>query len=608
MNHISTKIMLLRKQNGMSQTDLAKKLNVSNKLISKWETGGSLPSTEYLPKLCQIFNVKINELMGEDDFPEVKSNYGAGRMTTITIFCFAFFCLFIAFCHLTLAPFVLKKPFINDIDKHIEKNFKGTHYYLTTTVEIDDVPTVTKEYGYVNNGKVEYVEYLDDKLQIIIKDGVKYDAVKEQREVFDNSQIKNLWELFEYEAKDEEEFDVFSETSFIDYIYKQFNGYYFEINKGVINRFFDEELETDVRVTSKIKADVDFSKGKFKSMTMSFKAKSNNVPIDVKITQEFNLTKSKQILNFPNDINSKLWANIELNYIDDLISENNIEKLDVELPNLFKSNNNIVSYDMDNIYLYSENLELLKTINIHENINMSNYVQDEEFYFNVVNNYVFIKSDYSSLSDLYVLKLETEEWFKGEDIYKILFVSPTLKMYYTISGSRLRCYDWLTETTINLKGDRFIAEIGENIYTCNYSDSDYEKGVYKYNNGVTEKISDVRIDYKCYTYNNLIFANTTYSYYMNTRGVFNENFEKVNDVPFASESIVFNKDNIFCVGHPSKYYEGCKFYNYDNLFVPPLRLNIEYVIAFEDYHLAKKVGENTLYKIYTDYLNELGGW
>ena len=71
MNNIGTKIMLLRKQNEMSQTDLAKKLNVSNKLISKWETGGSLPATEYLPKLCQIFNIKINELMGEEDFQEI---------------------------------------------------------------------------------------------------------------------------------------------------------------------------------------------------------------------------------------------------------------------------------------------------------------------------------------------------------------------------------------------------------------------------------------------------------------------------------------------------------------------------------------------------------
>ena len=52
MNNISTKIMLLRKQKGMSQSELAQKLNVSNKLISKWETGRSVPATEYLSKLC----------------------------------------------------------------------------------------------------------------------------------------------------------------------------------------------------------------------------------------------------------------------------------------------------------------------------------------------------------------------------------------------------------------------------------------------------------------------------------------------------------------------------------------------------------------------------
>ncbi len=605
MNNIGTKIMLLRKQNNMSQTDLAKKLNVSNKLISKWETGGSLPSTEYLPKLCQIFNVKINELMGEEDFPKIKSKKKVLKLTVIISSCIVIFCLFATFFHFTLASAMLKKPFVNDIDKHIEKTFSGSHYYLTTTVEIDDVPTITEEYGYVNNGKVEYVEYLDNKLQTIIKDGVKYDAETDKREIFDNSQIKNIWELYEYSGEEEKDFEVFGDVSFINYIYKQFNGYYFEVNKGVINRFIDEELDSDVRVTSKIKADVDFSKGKFKTMTMSFKAKSNNVPIDVKITQKFNLTKAKQTIKFPDDINSKQWNNVELKLVDDLLQENKLEKLDIQLPNLFKSNNNIVSYDMENIYLYSENLELIKTINIHDDINMNRYVQDEDFYFNVVNNYVFIKEDDSSFSDLYVLKLETEEWFKATNIWHMLYVSPSLKIYY--KNQYLYCYDLISETTINLKGDKFVAEIGENIYTCNYNDSDYEKGVYKYNNGTTEKISDRIIDCKCYTYNNLIFA-VAHSYYMNYNCVFNENFESINALPFSSEQIVFNQDNIFCVGYPSKYSVGCKFYNYDNLFVPPLRLNIEYVVAFEDYYLAKKVGENTLYKIYADYLNELGGW
>ena len=56
-------IASLRKKNSLTQKDLAEKLNVTDKAISKWETGKCYPDIETIEKLSDIFNVGINELL-----------------------------------------------------------------------------------------------------------------------------------------------------------------------------------------------------------------------------------------------------------------------------------------------------------------------------------------------------------------------------------------------------------------------------------------------------------------------------------------------------------------------------------------------------------------
>ena len=52
-----------RKHKEYTQKQLADILNVSDKTISKWETGKSLPDLEMMSSLCQIFDISINELL-----------------------------------------------------------------------------------------------------------------------------------------------------------------------------------------------------------------------------------------------------------------------------------------------------------------------------------------------------------------------------------------------------------------------------------------------------------------------------------------------------------------------------------------------------------------
>ena len=60
---IGERIVALRTERKMSQSDLAEALNVSRQSISKWETDSSVPELEKLVALCDIFGVSMDALV-----------------------------------------------------------------------------------------------------------------------------------------------------------------------------------------------------------------------------------------------------------------------------------------------------------------------------------------------------------------------------------------------------------------------------------------------------------------------------------------------------------------------------------------------------------------
>lgn len=62
----------LRKENNLTQRDLAKKLNVSDKAISRWETGKGFPDVTSLVSLSEFFGVSVNELLAGNRIEEEK--------------------------------------------------------------------------------------------------------------------------------------------------------------------------------------------------------------------------------------------------------------------------------------------------------------------------------------------------------------------------------------------------------------------------------------------------------------------------------------------------------------------------------------------------------
>ncbi len=53
----------LRKNQGMTQLDLANKMGVTDKAVSKWERDLSCPDVNAFPHLADVLNVSVNELM-----------------------------------------------------------------------------------------------------------------------------------------------------------------------------------------------------------------------------------------------------------------------------------------------------------------------------------------------------------------------------------------------------------------------------------------------------------------------------------------------------------------------------------------------------------------
>lgn len=51
-----------RKKKKLTQTELAEKLNITDRAISKWENGICLPDSGTMPALCEILNITINDL------------------------------------------------------------------------------------------------------------------------------------------------------------------------------------------------------------------------------------------------------------------------------------------------------------------------------------------------------------------------------------------------------------------------------------------------------------------------------------------------------------------------------------------------------------------
>ena len=82
---LGTMIAELRKAKGLTQLELAEKMNVTDKAVSKWERDLSCPDISSIPRLAEILGVSVDELMqSRTTGPDKKENIQDTIMLVLT--------------------------------------------------------------------------------------------------------------------------------------------------------------------------------------------------------------------------------------------------------------------------------------------------------------------------------------------------------------------------------------------------------------------------------------------------------------------------------------------------------------------------------------------
>ena len=73
-----------RKEIGLTQAELAEKLNITDRAVSKWETGKSMPDSSIMLELCEILKINVNELLSGEVI-EMKNYNDKAEKTIIAL-------------------------------------------------------------------------------------------------------------------------------------------------------------------------------------------------------------------------------------------------------------------------------------------------------------------------------------------------------------------------------------------------------------------------------------------------------------------------------------------------------------------------------------------
>ena len=76
-------IKAFRKDRGLTQEELAIRVNVVRQTVSKWEKGLSVPDADTLQKIAEILEVSVSQLLGREEEPEKDRNEVAEQLSRI---------------------------------------------------------------------------------------------------------------------------------------------------------------------------------------------------------------------------------------------------------------------------------------------------------------------------------------------------------------------------------------------------------------------------------------------------------------------------------------------------------------------------------------------
>ena len=101
---LEEKLTNLRKEKGLTQLELAEAVHVTRQAVSRWEVGTSIPTTENLAYLSQIYGVPVDYLLNDREAPPKKepppadAGKAARRWTALALAALSLAVLILAVC------------------------------------------------------------------------------------------------------------------------------------------------------------------------------------------------------------------------------------------------------------------------------------------------------------------------------------------------------------------------------------------------------------------------------------------------------------------------------------------------------------------------------
>lgn len=80
---LNDNIKLLRKRKGLTQEELAVRVNVVRQTVSKWEKGLSVPDAEMLQKIAEVLDTSVSQLLGATEISEPAGNEVVEQLSRI---------------------------------------------------------------------------------------------------------------------------------------------------------------------------------------------------------------------------------------------------------------------------------------------------------------------------------------------------------------------------------------------------------------------------------------------------------------------------------------------------------------------------------------------
>jgi transcriptional regulator with XRE-family HTH domain len=77
------RLATLRKAAGLSQTELAKALGVSQQTVAYWETAATPPRSDVLPKMAKALGIRVEEILGDTPINAVRKPGPVGKLQRV---------------------------------------------------------------------------------------------------------------------------------------------------------------------------------------------------------------------------------------------------------------------------------------------------------------------------------------------------------------------------------------------------------------------------------------------------------------------------------------------------------------------------------------------